>query len=109
MLSIVSEKSWSELPVLKQPQKPKALKRDRSVGEETLKEHVKKAPRTMTPAESGSLRMGIRNAEPMSQEQMKLVKLFLNRTIASTTTHGEGPKFLCLSHKPGWQKRHIVA
>ncbi|XP_026328325.1 uncharacterized protein LOC113236462 [Hyposmocoma kahamanoa] len=107
----LSEKPWSELAVLKPIPKPIALKRDLSE-KASPQEHTRKAPRTMTQAESrirpaisemaDSLRVGIRNSEPMTEEQMELVKLFLVRTIASTKSHGEGPKFMGLSHKSGW-------
>lgn len=50
---------------------------------------------------TGSLRVGIQNAEPLSEDQMGLVYLFLV-TIASKTSHSEEPSFLGFSHKPGW-------
>ncbi|XP_026315921.1 leukocyte elastase inhibitor-like [Hyposmocoma kahamanoa] len=88
----ISEKPWSDVPVSKPPLKPKAQKRERSV-EASPREHVGKAPRAMAPADSrnrptfsemaSSLRVGIRNSESMSEEQMELMELFLVHTIAS--------------------------
>lgn len=51
---------------------------------------------------AGSLRVCIQSSEPMSEEEIKFVELFLVRTIASTRPHAEGPKFLSLSYESGW-------
>lgn len=110
--SVMAEKPWSELssnPLVQQ----RSLKRDRSE-EESPKEHAKKAPRISQLSEgvvikptyseqARSSRVGIRNSEPMNEEQMVLVHDALIAHIAATIeAKGEGPNFLDFSHRPGW-------
>lgn len=92
------------------PPRPKTVKRD--LRDESPKKYTEKAPRTKLPTKGGfnptfserasSFRVGIRDTEPMSEEQMILVHRSLIRSIADITSKGTGPKFLDLSHKPGW-------
>lgn len=50
---------------------------------------------------AGYLRVGVRNLDPMPEEQMELVHIFLVRAIATTTLHGEGPTYLGFFYKSG--------
>lgn len=51
---------------------------------------------------SGSLRVGVRNTVSMSMDQMTEVHRALIQEILKTGIKGAGPRFLGLSHRPGW-------
>lgn len=55
---------------------------------------------------AGATRVGIRNAVPMTEAQMRLVHDALVETIflrgESLNNRGDGPKFLGFTHKTGW-------
>ncbi|XP_063631685.1 uncharacterized protein LOC134802893 [Cydia splendana] len=51
---------------------------------------------------TGPLRVGIRNKEPMNSDQMKMVHRHLLIAITKQFTGGGGPEFLSFTRKHGW-------
>jgi hypothetical protein len=105
---------WSKMPVEKPAPVNAPFKRGRSE-DESPQGHVKKTAKLTTGDEgerrplsfkeaAGSTRVGIRNSEPMSEEQMKMVRLQLGTVLIEEwkDARGDGPKFLGFLHKTGW-------
>jgi hypothetical protein len=105
---------WSKMPVEKPASANAPLKRGRSE-DESPQGHVKKTVKLTAGAEgeprplsfkevAGSTRVGIRNSEPMSEEQMLLIRHRLNTAMLRQwgDAKGGGPSFLGFLHKTGW-------
>lgn len=104
----------ADIPVEKPSTEKGPVKRGRSE-DESPQGHAKKAPKLASGNSggprppsfrevAGSSRVGLRNSEPMSDEQMKMVHNSLTLAIRSqwSCSKGGAPKFVGFVHKTGW-------
>ncbi|XP_063623524.1 uncharacterized protein LOC134795557 [Cydia splendana] len=110
----LARKPWVDIAVEKPAKEKGPVKRVRSE-DESPQGSAKKAPklRAETSGEprqpsfrevAGSSRVGIRNSDPMSEDQMKLVHRHLNLAMVTQWANAKGgaPQFLGFIHKTGW-------